>query len=345
MAAYFILVCMDTHFRVVLVGCGSMAHTWVEYAKTRDDTSLVAVVDIHLATATALLERHGLTCPTFSNLSQALNTTNANLVFDVTIPEAHEEVVLTALKAGCDVFGEKPLAASLTAAKGMVKMALEAGRTFAVMQNRRYNNQIRAYRDLLQEIGDVGFLSANFFIAPHFGGFREAMQSPLLLDMAIHTFDAARFLSGAEAVSVYCHGFNPKGSWYAGHANAICIFEMSDGSVFSYNGSWAAEGTTTGWESEWRVVGSRGTAIWNGTDIPFAEVVKNPEQQGFIRDFTRIEAVVPNLPEGHHACLEDMFTAVLNAQAPQTICTDNIKSLNMVFAALESSRLGQKVML
>ncbi len=336
---------MDKKFRVVLVGCGSMAHTWVEYAKTRDDTSLVAVVDIQLAAATALLERHVLTCQAFTSLTEALNATNANLVFDVTIPEAHEEVVLTALKAGCDVFGEKPLAASLAAAQGMVKTALETGRTFAIMQNRRFNNQIRAYQDLIKVIGDVGFLSANFFIAPHFGGFREAMQSPLLLDMAIHTFDAARFLSGADAVSVYCHEFNPKGSWYAGHANAICIFEMSDGSVFSYNGSWAAEGASTAWEAEWRVVGSRGTAIWDGTNPPFAEIVQNPEQESFIKDYTRVTAIVPTLPEGHHACLEDMFTALLENLAPQTICTDNIKSLAMVFAALESSRLGQKVML
>ena len=40
------------------------------------------------------------------------------------------------------------------------------------------------------------------------------MESPLLLDMAIHTFDQARFITGADALSVYCHEFNPAGSWY-----------------------------------------------------------------------------------------------------------------------------------
>ena len=35
--------------------------------------------------------------------------------------------------------------------------------------------------------------------APHFGGFREEMDNVLLLDMAIHTFDAARFVSGQGA--------------------------------------------------------------------------------------------------------------------------------------------------
>ena len=37
---------------------------------------------------------------------------------------------------------------------------------------------------------------ADFFVAPHFGGFREEMDHVLLLDMAIHTFDAARYMTG-----------------------------------------------------------------------------------------------------------------------------------------------------
>ena len=37
------------------------------------------------------------------------------------------------------------------------------------------------------------------------------MDSPLVLDMAIHTFDQARFITGANPISVYCHEFNPPG--------------------------------------------------------------------------------------------------------------------------------------
>ena len=59
-----------------------------------------------------------------------------------------------------------------------------------------------------------------FFKAPHFGGFREEMAHPLLVDMAIHAFDAARYLLGADPVSVYCEAFNPAWSWYAGDAAA-----------------------------------------------------------------------------------------------------------------------------
>ena len=55
------------------------------------------------------------------------------------------------------------------------------------------------------------------------------MESPLLLDMAIHQFDQARFVAGVEPVAVSCHEFDPAGSWYEGRASAICTFELAMG--------------------------------------------------------------------------------------------------------------------
>src|SRR5439155_24342046 len=106
---------------------------------------------------------------------------------------------------------------------------------------------------------------------------RETMRSPLLLDMAIHTFDAARYLTGADAVAVYCEEFNPPWSWWAGNAAATAIFEMTGGLRFTYRGSWCAEGQPTSWDSEWRAVGPHGTATWDGAGDPMAEVVAGTE--------------------------------------------------------------------
>jgi hypothetical protein len=53
------------------------------------------------------------------------------------------------------------------------------------------------------------------------------MPNILLLDMAIHAFDAAR-LCLAKPLAVYYYETNPKGSWYASGAAATAIFEFSD---------------------------------------------------------------------------------------------------------------------
>ena len=185
------------------------------------------------------------------------------------------------------------------------------------------------------------------FLGAHFGGFRDLMDSPLLLDMAIHTFDQARMISGANPVSVYCQEFNPPGSWYAGNAMAICIYEMSDGSVFNYRGSWCAEGAQTSWEAAWRVTGEKGTAIWDGHDEIYAEFVAEGDQSGnFIRKYERTEGTLPVMEKtGHHGCLEHMFHALEAGVKPETDCSDNVYSMAMVLAALESAKTGQKVMI
>ncbi len=333
-------------FKIALAGCGSMANQWVAYALTRDDTEIVALIDIVEENAKAMAERHGLSCGIYSDIAEGIGKSGANLVFDVTIPDAHKQIVTTALEMGCDVLGEKPMASSMEEAREMVRVAEKTGKTYAVMQNRRYLKQIRALRDFIasEAIGQPGFINADFFLGPHFGGFRDIMDSPLILDMAIHTFDQARFIIGGDPVSVYCHEFNPAGSWYKGNASAVCIFEFSDGSVFCYRGSWCAEGAQTSWESSWRITGSKGTALWDGTNPPYGEVVVPSDEKRFINEYRRLDAPLTwNGQEGHYGCFDEMFNALSEGRGAETDCRDNIKSMAMVFGALESVRTGQKV--
>ncbi len=332
-------------FRIALVGCGGMANTWVKYALTRPDAEIVALVDVKPENAQAMAQRHGLDAPVFTDVAEAIRASGANLVFDTTIPEAHYQVASTALRLGCDVLSEKPLAATLAQARELVALAQAQGRTYAIMQNRRYLRRIRALRDLIAAgtIGQPGIVNADFYIGAHFGGFRDLMESPLILDMAIHTFDQARFLTGANPVAVYCHEFNPAWSWYRGNAAAVCIFEMSDGSVFCYRGAWCAEGAQTSWEATWRIVGSRGTAIWDGNTL-YADVVPPDAEPKFIRETVRVEPPITWAgQEGHFGCLDEMFAALLEGRPPETVCTDNLWSMAMVFGAIESARQGRKV--
>lgn len=91
----------------------------------------------------------------FDTLDAAIAQTSPDLVFDVTIPGAHHDVTMTALKADCHVLGEKPLSDNLTHARQMVAAAANAGRVYAVMQNRRFDPHIRTVRKNLQQ-GAIG---------------------------------------------------------------------------------------------------------------------------------------------------------------------------------------------
>jgi predicted dehydrogenase len=244
------------------------------------------------------------------------------------------------------VLSEKPMATSMGEARDLVRLAAAAGKTHAVVQNRRYIPGVRRIRRFIDSgaLGELTALHADFFVGAHFGGFREEMQDVLLLDMAIHTFDAARYMSGRDAVAVYCQESNPRGSWYAHGAAANAIFELADDVAFTYRGSWAAEGANTSWESEWRVIGTRGTLIWDGADRFEARVVDGAE--GFFRPLVAIEVPAPADPSqtsSHASVIAEFLDAIERRRPPETDGSDNIKSLAMVLGAIESARARARV--
>jgi predicted dehydrogenase len=280
---------------------------------------------------------------TGTDLEEALDALAPDFVVDVTVPEAHRDVTLAALSRGIPVLGEKPMAESMDSAREMVRASEESGALYMVSQSRRYDHRIVAARtEIRDRLGRLGMLHADFFLGCHFGGFRDAMASVLLLDMAIHTFDAARFLCGEDPVSVYAEEFNPSWSWYRGAACANCLFEMTNGVRFTYRGSWCAEGLPTSWESDWRAVGERGTVCWDGFEGIRSEVVAG--DSGFVRPVDSRElAIGPDAPSGIAGSLMDFLDALDTGQSPMGECHDNIKSLAMVFAAIESARTGERV--
>ena len=164
----------------------------------------------------------------------------AQALIDVTTPAAHHPITTSALFAGIPVLGEKPAAASLGEALSLAAAAEVSGELFMVSQSRRWNPHVFALRDMVHALGPVGVVTTQFFRAAHFSGFREEMADPLLVDMAIHPFDSARFVLGSEPVSVYCEAFNPPWSWFAGSASATAVFTFENGARYVYTGSWCA---------------------------------------------------------------------------------------------------------
>ena len=332
--------------KAVLVGCGSMSKEWIRVATSIPNLELVGLVDIFEPNAVARASEFKLEHVQIgSDLAKMLEITKADLVFDCSIPEAHYDVALEAFKHGAHVLGEKPLADSLARAIEMVNAAQASNRVHAVMQNRRFDPNILRVKQFLEtnQIGDVTTVNADFFIAAHFGGFRDSMKHVLLLDMAIHTFDQMRFMTGADPVGVYCLEFNPKDSWYTQDSSAHCIFEMTNGMVFNYRGSWCSEGFHTTWESDWRIIGTKGTVRWDGGAQPKAQIVS--ETGGFFSKHSELELpeLEPQIIGGHEGLIKDFIAKLELQQPPATPSSDNIKSLAMVFAAIESSETGLRV--
>ena len=327
--------------RGVVVGAGKLGPYWGRELLEHPDTELVGWVDLDVARArdaAAALAIDDL--PTGAVLEEMLDAQAPDFVVNVTAPTAHHAVTIAALDRGLAVLSEKPMAATMLAAVEMVAAADRAERLFMVSQNRRYMPELAAFRETVAELGQLSSLSCDFFL-----GFREGapdflfrFAQPLLLDMAIHLFDGARAITGADPISVYCDSYNPPWSWYSGPAAAHAVFRMSDELRFAFTGNWAGDGFRTSWTGIWRAVGERGSATWEGDGA-----APRAEADG-------VTAVVPRMaprdPERFHGledALADFVAAVRTGSVPAGECHDNIRSLAMCHAAVESARLSVPV--
>ncbi|MEV4800615.1 Gfo/Idh/MocA family oxidoreductase [Nonomuraea sp. NPDC049421] len=324
---------MSRPLRVVQVGAGAMGLAWLRTLAASGDVELAGVADLDVERARAALRETGCAAPVAGSLGELLAAVEPDAVVNVTVPAAHTAVSVEALFAGVPVLCEKPAAPTLAEALVQAAASEASGRLLMISQSRRYYAALAEYRRLIGRLGPPGLLTTSFFRGPRFGGFRDEMDQPLLVDMAIHAFDAARYLLGADPVSVTCESWNPPWSWYRGDASATATFRFEDGVRYVYNGSWCADGLETSWNGEWRAVGPGGSATWDGE-----------QRVGSSLDGAAADLLVP--PGEHEqiaGALVEFVAAVRGGTVPSGAIARNIGSLAMVEAAVRAAETGERV--
>ena len=115
---------------------------------------------------------------------------------------------------------------------------------------------------------------------------------------------------------------------------------MSGGLRFTFTGNWAGDGFRTSWTGTWRATGERGSAIWEDEGAPLVSPARGE----------RVAAVAPAAlrrgPErfpGLEFSLAEFVDALRTGRVPAGECHDNLRSLAMCHAAVESARTGRRV--
>ena len=223
----------------------------------------------------------------------------------------------------------------------MVQLAQAKCRQLVVSQQYRFNPSMQKVRQLVAqgEIGTLGHGHLDFYIPADFtGSFREKMEFPLLLDMAIHHVDLIRALTGLDVVAVTAFSFNPAGSWYQHDAALKMFLELEGAVVFSYSGDWSALGRTTGWNGSWRLQGSTGSLHVDEDKISLARCErwgKNP---------TLEEIAAPDLiRRGQAKTLHTFAEAIRTGVSAETGGSANLNSFFTIVAAMKSVREARRV--
>jgi predicted dehydrogenase len=112
--------------RIGVVGCGSISGIYFKAARTFENLEIVACADRVPERAQAKAQEFGV--PRACTVDELLADPAVEIVVNLTIPAAHAEVALAALRAGKHTHGEKPLAVTREDGRRILEAARSAGR-------------------------------------------------------------------------------------------------------------------------------------------------------------------------------------------------------------------------
>ena len=334
--------------RLIQCGMGGMGKAWRDNVTSptspsrSPDFEVVAVVDINEHALheggdqfRLLPERR------FSDLGDAIANIEADAVLTVTPPAVHVEHAQLAFTNGLHLLTEKPIADTLENAKLMVGLASRADRQLVVAQNYRYGAAMAALRKVVTEspVGRIGHGHLDFYIGADFtGSFRETMEYPLLIDMAIHHLDLIRAVTGRNIAKVTAMSFRPQWSWYQHEPGLKMLMELDDGTPFSYSGDWSARGRQTKWNGDWRLQCGEGSIHLDLDQIAVARC----ERWGKEESESPVE-VGKSEQNGQARILSDFAGAIRTGKPAETSGADNLWSFGAVIAGVLSATKGKTI--
>jgi len=322
--------------RLIQVGVGGFGGSWLDLVSEEEECIPAAIVDIDDNALAAARDEHGIGgARSFGTLERAMEAVQCDAALIVTPPAVHAEQAIAVMDHGKHVLIEKPLADCMEAAREMVACAKANGVVLMVSQNYRFRAAARAVRKVIADggIGPPGYLDVEFHKAPAFeGSFRLHMEYPLLVDMSIHHFDLMRYLTASDPVAVSARSFRPAWSWFDHEPALAATFEMSGGLVINYFGSWVSRGRETTWDADWRIQGPEGALIWRDDRIVLATA----------DDEFPVPPAAMAASDRRYS-MQEFMRCVQSGGEPETSGADNLKTLAMVFGALESVKTGQRV--
>jgi len=231
----------------------------------------VAIASRNPATAREVAEARGV--PVVHETIDALLNDDRIEVLDIAVPpDVQPELILRAIEAGRGrlkgILAQKPLALSVAVARELVQRCEDAGVVLAVNQNMRYDQSVRAAKDLLNRgvLGEPVFASIDMRAVPHWMPWAQGLPSLSTFVMSIHHLDTFRYWLGTPDRVLASTRPDPRTKFPHGDGLNLYILEYDRGvRAAAWDDVWVgpseilkAEGSTG---IRWRIEGTEGIAI------------------------------------------------------------------------------------
>lgn len=253
----------------------------------------------------------------------------------------HSTITIEAAKAGKHIFCEKPIDYDLDKIREALEAVEEAGVTFQVGFNRRFDHNFKAVRQLVTDgkVGDVHIVKVTS---------RDPAPPPveyvkvsggLFLDMMIHDFDMVRYLSNSEVEEVFASGavlVDPAIGEAGDVDTAVVTLKFKNGALGIIDNSRKA---AYGYDQRVEVFGSKGcVTVENDTD--------NSTKLSTEESVTSLKPKYFFLERYKDSFIDEVncfFDAIRNGTKPIVGSADGLNAVKVALAAKESLATGRPV--
>ncbi len=342
---------MATLLKMGIIGLGRMGQLYARTLATQvSGVRLYAIADVSEQARTQVAEEFGVAHAShashiFADALELIALPELDAVVVTTPTNTHHDLVIAAADAGKAIFCEKPLALTLQENHRVLEAVARAKVSLQVGFMRRFDAAYQKAKALIadgrigrpitfQSIGRDPFCPRLEYADP-------AISGGLIVDMAIHDFDLARWLMGSEVERVSAEGallVCEELAQVGDIDNAIITLRFANGSLGTIE---VSRNAFYGYDIRTEVLGSEG-AITIGTHQHTPVVV-------FTRSGGAQYDVVPYLMERFGEAYRNQMQHFVNClrdnQSPSVGGTDALAALEIGIAATRSYQTGQPVTL
>lgn len=255
-----------------IVGCGSFGKSHLKALIQMEQVEIIALCDIHIEAAEEKKAFFGLNACCYCDYRELLEKEKPDVLAVVTSDQSHCEITIAALRAGCHVLCEKPMALVLEECEKMVQTAKECGKLLMIGQICRYTPGFAKAKELIESgvIGELTFLESEYahdYADPKLkgaDGWRATPERHPIIGGACHAIDLLRWIAG-DPIETFAYSNKKLLPDWPVNDNTIAIMKFPNevlGKVFT------SISCKRNYTMRTCIYGTKGTIIVNNTD-PF----------------------------------------------------------------------------
>ena len=278
----------------------------------------------------------------FDDVEKMLREARPDFLDVITDVDTHARFVRLAAAHGVPVICQKPMAPDLATARALTAECARAGVPFFIHENWRWQHPFRELKRVLDSgvIGQVfraRMEFANSFPVFDNQPFLRELEQFILTDIGTHVLDTARFLFG-EASRLFCQTSRVRAD-IRGEDVATATMDMGGASVTCHMSYASRVEHDCFPETFVHVEGSAGSAEiapghWLRVTTAGGTTARRVPPPHFAWADARYALVHSSIV----ACHADLLRALQTGGRPETHAADNLRTLELVFAAYDSAR-------